>query len=168
MSSWAERTWQGDWKARILERLAKEGYGSVGDYLARYPGIPHLDLAQRLGFDVAASQLIYLQIGEALEKGTIRHAAMDMLLRSLRRHLPKGWLLERGHEVDFKTASALGDWISEFRLDDRVIRYYPRARAVAESLIALGPPVGWNPLDIDDSYLRQAFTMAWPPSDTPQ
>jgi hypothetical protein len=126
--------------------------------MARFPGQPYTVLAERLGGDVAALQLEWMQYEEAEAKGSLRDAAMDSLARDLHAYLPNGW--RNGAKEDFDTSSAFAVWAT--RLEQRSANVKAYANAVWDALEALSPPAGWSPTGPDDPLVKQAFLLGWP------
>src|SRR5262249_59355309 len=104
-----QRTWAGDWRARLLARLHAQGLDTVAAFLARHPGEPYVRVARRLGDDVAAMQLMLLQFEEAEDADRLRRAAMDGLARELADCLRRGW--GRGMHVKFNAARAYAGFL---------------------------------------------------------
>ena len=98
----------GKWRGRILARLHARRLMRMTDLLDQLPGVPYLEVADRLGNDVAALHVIWMQFTEADCDAKLRRAAMDSLSRDIRQHLPDGW--RQGSRGDFQTASAFADW----------------------------------------------------------
>ena len=160
----ARRTWESDWRARVVARVRSYGYKSISDFLSRFPGEPYVDVVKRLGEDVAAIQLEFVQFDETKQQGTVRDAAIDSLLRDLSWHLKAGW--EGGVRGNFKTSGAYVDWLR--RLDGSS-RNLPPNRILSEqgqmvwnALEELRPPLGWLPTGLTDPFIQAAFARAWP------
>jgi hypothetical protein len=152
-----DKPWH-DWRRKIETRLRALGCATVTAFLAKFPAEPYIRLAERLGDDIAALQLEWIQFGEATDAKAIRYAAIDSLTRELRYHLPDGW--RQSANGDFQTASAYADWI--VRVEQKKEELRPRALAVWKSLEELRPPVGWLPKGPDDSFIMAAFSKGWP------
>jgi hypothetical protein len=154
----SEKVWGGNWRAKINARLHAIGCKTVTDFLADRPAEPYTMVAERLGEDIAAFQLEWLQFEEG--KNAIRCLAMDSLARDLRFHLPAGW--RHGARDDFDTAGAYADWI--VRLEQQRAEVKPKAKAVWTALEGLRPPVGWSPSGPSDPFIVNAFSQGWPES----
>lgn len=160
----ASRTWQGNWRDKTRERVAALGYDSVEQFMRAFPGAPYIELVNRLGDDVAAIQVECLQFDEATARNELRAAAMDSLVRDLRRYLDKGW--EGGAVGNFTTIQAKVAWIG--RLEGSSRNKVPsdelnrRGEVVWCALEQLQPPIGWLPTQMDDSYIVGAFVVGWP------
>ncbi len=61
----AAKTWQGNWRAKILSRIREVGCESISEYLAKFPAVPYTKVAETLGDEVAAVQLAQLQLEAA-------------------------------------------------------------------------------------------------------
>src|SRR5262245_40483661 len=55
------QVWAGNWRARLADRLKRAGYESIYDFLARHPATSYSILADKLGDNVAALQLEWIQ-----------------------------------------------------------------------------------------------------------
>jgi hypothetical protein len=158
-----DRTWGGNWRSKIKSRLHAVGCEPVSDFLARFPAEPYITVAERLGDDVAAFQLEWMQFEEGKSENAIRNLAMDSLAGDLRSHLPAGW--RHGAKADFDTAGAYADWV--VRLEQQQAEAKVKATAVWETLEELHPPVGWSPSVPRDPLIVDAFTKGWPESGEP-
>ena len=83
-------TWHGDWRARIRSLVQSHGYITIEDFLSKYPSEPYTKLVPRLGEDVAAIQLSWMQFEEAQERDRIRGASMDCLARCITGSVKRG------------------------------------------------------------------------------
>lgn len=153
-----KRTWEGDWRRKIISRIQATGSETVTDFLAKSPTDSYVDVAASLGDDVAALQIERMQFEEAKNECDIRMAAMDSLVREMAFHLPDGW--RHGAKGDFDTASVYADWI--VRLEQKQANLKSKGKAVWEALKASMPQVGWSPKGIDDVYIVDAFSKGWP------
>jgi hypothetical protein len=156
-----ERVWGGDWQAKLRSRLRSLGFEKIQDFLAQFPSEPYLKLVKRLGEDVAPLQLIWEQFREAQQQGRIRAAAKDCLAREITGQLRHGW--GKGVRVDFQTAGAYANWVTELTRFQPDVR--PMADAVWRTLNELKPPPGWLPVGPDDPHIAAAFAAGWPDSD---
>lgn len=152
----AEQVWAADWRERILSRIRSSGFTTATAFLAHYPADSYISAAARLGDDVAALQLEWLQFDEANSEIEIRQAAMDSLVRELNYQLPMGW--RHGAKDDFETASAYADWV--VRIEQKQSDLKKKAKGVWESLEKLNPPVGWRPQSPNDRLISDAF-LSW-------
>lgn len=160
----ARRTWEGDWRERVLSRMRSYGYQSVADCLSRFPGEPYVDVVKRLGPHIAAIQLECVQFDEAEKQGALREAAIDSLLRDLNWHLKSGW--EGGVRGNFNTSGAYVDWLHRLEGSSRNLPPNPeliqRGEMVWKALEELRPPRGWLPIGMTDPFIEAAFATAWP------
>lgn len=155
----AERTWNGDWKNKVLSRIKETaGCRTATEFIAIYPTEPYLELVKRLGDDVAAIQLESLHFSEAQNDRMIREAAMDSLVRELHTYLKEGWRL--GAKDAFETSGAYADWIT--RLQQKQADLKHKADLVWSALEEVQPPTGWLPIDPHDQIVRAAFDKGWP------
>ena len=106
----SSKVWESDWRKKVMTRIRAAGCATVTEYLASSPKESYLKAAAKLGDDVAAFQLEWIQFDEATDPKSFRTAAMDSLVREMDRHLLEGWKQESG--TDFDTARALRqlDW----------------------------------------------------------
>lgn len=148
--------WGGDWRARIRGRIHALGCETMSDFFNRHPAEPYHKMARRLGADVAAAQLMWMQFEEISGADEFRLAAMDGLTRVIRNHLKRGWGV--GRHVVFNTSHAYAVWLSLLRLYAGA----SRAEAVWDALEALDPPPGWLPDGPEDPIIQAAFDKAWP------
>lgn len=154
----APTTWTGDWNARILHRIRLTGCRSLVDYLGRHKAVPYVHIAKQLGDDIAAVQVEWAHLGEAIQQGHLRLAAMDSLARDLCAHLPMGW--QHGCRNNFETSSAYASWITRLVMAEPKVK--PMADGVLDALEASRPPPQWIPSGPDDPIIVSAFERAWP------
>jgi hypothetical protein len=154
----SNKVWAGDWRKRVFSRIRATGYETITDFLAKSPADSYFDLAERLGEDVAALQLQWMQFGEANDERSIRFAAMDSFVREITYHLPKGW--KQDAKSDFDTAGVYADWIG--RIQEKQGELRPKAQAVWDALKKASPPIGWLPKGPDDPLIVSAFQQGWP------
>ena len=152
------QTWKGDWKSRLAARLPALGYGTLQQLLEKNPAISYVRLAEMLGDDVAALQLVWTQFEAAKSQGTIRQAAKDSLAREINGHIKRGWATVR--HADFRRAHAFAAWCGPVR--DGHPDGERLANNVWDTLISLNPPADWLPGGPDDPFIVQAFDAAWP------
>jgi hypothetical protein len=119
---------------------------------------PYVKLAKRLGGDVAAVHVMWVQFEEAEHRGRVRNAAMDGLARELTAHLKRGW--GRGLHRQFNAAGADAGFLTLLDHAHRECR--PLAEAVWRALQDLCPPTGWLPSGADDPLIVAAFAKGWP------
>jgi hypothetical protein len=169
-SEQVRRTWEGDWRARILSRVQSYGYERVSDFLNTFPCEPYVHVVNRLGDDVAAIQVECIQFEEAEKLGCMRAAAVDSLVRDLTWHLKEGW--EGGVRGNFNTSGAYVDWLC--RLEGVSRNLPPNAHLKRQGLMVwdaleeLQLPAGWLPTGPADPFIQTAFARAWPPGNAHQ
>ncbi|NNB86623.1 NUDIX hydrolase [Corallococcus exiguus] len=143
------RAWQGNWKARLYERVRERGYNSLTAFADARPAVPLVTLAEELGKDdVAGVQLLSGLLAEAEQRKQVTRFVRDALARLLSQSLPNGWPAVVDDATRFQIAKALGSW-SVYIPD----AYQERADQVMASLRATPPPPGWRPLGPDDELL---------------
>jgi hypothetical protein len=50
-----ERSWEGNWPARLYERVREHGYSSLTAFAEARPTLPLVELAEELGDDLASA-----------------------------------------------------------------------------------------------------------------
>ncbi|MCP3143859.1 NUDIX hydrolase [Pyxidicoccus xibeiensis] len=144
------RSWQGNWKARLYERVRERGYDSLTAFADARPAVPWVELAEELGKDdVAGVQILSGLLAEAEQRKRVTRFVRDVLVRLLSQNLPSGWPAVMDDGPRFQVAKALGSW-SAYIPDS----YEGRADQVMAALRANPPPPGWRPLGPDDELLR--------------
>lgn len=144
------RSWQGNWKARLYERVRERGYESLTAFAEARPTASLVALAEELGpDDVAGVQVYSGLVAEAERAHRVTRLVRGQLVRELCTHLPNGWPAVLDDANRFKVAKALGLWsgITPETHEERV-------RRVGDALLANPPPPGWRPLGPDDELIR--------------
>ncbi|RKI14941.1 NUDIX hydrolase [Corallococcus sp. AB030] len=145
-----DRSWEGNWKARLFERVRARGFSSLTAFAEARPAVPLYLLAEELGKDdIAGIQVLRELLDEAKRRKQVTRFARDVLVRELSEGLPDGWPTTMDDENRFQVAQALGCWyghIPETHLE--------RADQLMAALRANPPPAGWRPLGPDDELLR--------------
>jgi hypothetical protein len=144
------RSWEGNWKARLYERVRERGYDSLTAFADARPAVPLYALAEELGKDdVAGVQVLGGLHAEAEQRKQVTRFVRDVLVRTLSQSLPNGWPAVMDDESRIAVAKALGRW-SGYTPET----HQERADQVMEALRATPPPPGWRPLGPDDELLR--------------
>ncbi len=142
--------WEGNWKARLYERVRERGYDSLTAFADARPTVPLHALAEELGpDDIAGVQVFSGLVAEAERNNQVTRLVRGQLVRELWACLPNGWPAVLDDENRFKVAKALGLW-SGFTPETHLERI---DQAMA-ALRANPPPAGWRPLGPDDEFLR--------------
>ncbi|MCK8502965.1 NUDIX hydrolase [Myxococcus fulvus] len=141
--------WQGNIKARLYERVRERGYDSLTAFAEARPAVPLYVLADELGNDVAAVQLLSGLLYEAELNRRVTRFVRDVLVRELAERFPSGWPDVLDDETRGEIAMGMGAWTA----------YTPethkkRVRQARATLRASPPPAGWRPLEPDDELLR--------------
>ncbi|MGZ3461261.1 MAG: NUDIX hydrolase [Archangium sp.] len=145
-----DRSWQGNWKVRLYERVRERGYDSLTAFAEARPTVSLVALAEELGQDdVNAVQVLSGLLAEAEQRKQVTRFERDVLVRMLSQSLPAGWPSVMDDQARFAVGKALGRWIG----------YTPeahqeRSEQVIAALLATPPPPGWRPLGPDDELLR--------------
>jgi hypothetical protein len=148
-----DRSWEGNWKARLFERVRERGYESLTAFAEARPTASLVALAEELGRDdIAGVQVLSGLLYEAEQRKQVTRFVRDVFVRMLTQSLPDGWPVVLDDTSRFAVAKALGPWIA----------YTPethkeRARQARTTLLANPPPSGWRPLGPDDEFLRTLF-----------
>jgi hypothetical protein len=144
------RSWQGNWKVRLYERVRERGYDSLTAFAEARPAVPLVELAEELGKDdVAGVQVLSGLLAEAERRKQVTRFVRDVLVRLLSQSLPNGWPAVLDDANRFKVAKALGSWSAYIPET-----YQERADQVMDALRATPPLPGWRPLGPDDELLR--------------
>ncbi|WP_224366306.1 NUDIX hydrolase [Hyalangium versicolor] len=144
------RSWQGNWIARLYERVRERGYDSVTAFAEDRPTASLVALAEELGpDDVAGVQVFKGLVAEAERSKKLTRLARGQLVRELSKFLPTGWPAVLDDDARMEVAIVLGQWSA----------YTPeplleRVRLAGDALLANPPPAGWRPLGPDDELLR--------------
>ncbi len=143
------RSWQGNWRVRLYERVRDRGYDSLTAFAEARPAVPFHALAEELGKDdVAGVQVLGALHAEAEARKQVTRFVRDVFVRLLSQSLPDGWPAAFDDANTFKIAKALGSWSA----------YTPETHKeqvdrVGDALLANPPPPGWRPLRPDDALL---------------
>jgi hypothetical protein len=144
------RSWQGNWPARLYERVRELGYDSLTAFAEARPTASLVSLAEELGEDdINAVQVFKGLVDEAERSHRLTRLVRGQLVRELSASLPDGWPAVMDDANRFKVAKALGLW-SSFT----PVTHQERADQVMAALRATPPPPGWRPLGPDDELLR--------------
>ncbi|MBZ4336480.1 NUDIX hydrolase [Corallococcus interemptor] len=144
------RSWQGNWRVRLYERVRERGYDSLTAFAEARPAVPMYLLAKELGKDdIAGVQVLKGLLDEAERHKQVTRFVRDVLVRELSESLPDGWPAVMNDENRFEVAQALGCWYGHIPES-----YLERADQVMAALRANPPPAGWRPLGPDDELLR--------------
>ncbi|MFP2906252.1 NUDIX hydrolase [Pyxidicoccus sp. 3LFB2] len=145
-----DRSWEGNWRARLYERIREHGYDSLTAFAEARPTASLVALAEELGpDDIAGVQVFSGLVAEAERSHQVTRLVRGHLVRELWGCLPNGWPAVMDDENRFKVAKALGLWAG-FTPET----HQERIDQVMEALRASPPPPGWRPLGPDDELLR--------------
>ena len=144
------RSWRGNWKVRLYERVRESGHTSLTAFAEARPTASLVALAEELGEDdVNAVQVFSGLVAEAERSHQLTRLVRGQLVRELSQRLPNGWPTVMDDANRFAVAVALARWSS----------YTPethekRVEQVRATLRSSPPPPGWRPLGPDDELLR--------------
>jgi len=145
-----DRSWEGNWRARLYDRVRERGFDSLTAFAEARPAVPLYLLAEELGKDdVAGVQMLSGLLIEAERRKQVTPFVRDVLVRQLSQSLPGGWPVVMDRESRFAVAKALGCWYA-----DTPDTHKERVDRVGDALLANPPPPGWRPLGPDDELLR--------------
>ncbi|OJT17404.1 NUDIX hydrolase [Archangium sp. Cb G35] len=143
------RSWEGNWKVRLRERLRERGYDSLTAFAEARPTASLVALAEELGpDDIAGVQVFSGLLAEAERRKQVTRLVRGQLVRELAEALPNGWPAFLDDANRFDVAHALARW-GTFTPETHEQRV-ERAKA---ALRASPPPPGWRPLGPDDELL---------------
>ncbi|HSP79361.1 MAG TPA: NUDIX hydrolase [Myxococcaceae bacterium] len=144
------RSWDGNWVARMYERVRERGYDSLTAFAEARPTASLVALAEELGpDDVAGVQVFKGLVAEAERSHKVTRLVRGQFVRELYESLPDGWPAVLDDANRFKVAEALGSWFA-FTPET----HKERVDQASDALLATPPPPGWRPLGPDDELLR--------------
>ena len=141
--------WWGNWVVRLYERVRERGYTSLTAFAEARPTASLVELAEKLGEDVAGVQVFKGLVEEAERSRQLTRLVRGQLVRELSESLPNGWPAVMDDANRFKVAKALGAWSAY-----TPATHEERVKQVRAVLRATPPPPGWRPLSPDDELLR--------------
>ncbi|MCY1083087.1 NUDIX hydrolase [Archangium lansingense] len=143
------RSWEGNWRVRLYERVRERGYDSLTAFAEARPTASLMALARELGpDDLAGVQVFSGLLAEAERRKQVTRLVRGQLVRELWACLPNGWPAVLDDANRFKVAKALGVWVT---LTPET--HKERADRAGDALLATPPPPGWRPLGPDDELL---------------
>jgi hypothetical protein len=155
-----KQTWNDDWSGRLQEALRTNGFGSVREFLDRYPCESYLTVGDRLAPWVAGMQIQRAQFDEAMRAGGVGHAVADALAREICEALPKGW---RNDETGISgLAAAIGRWVGTLVANASLLEARSAAVAISAKVRAEPPKEGWIPSGATDPVLISVLRASWP------
>jgi hypothetical protein len=144
-----DRSWEGNWLARLYERVRERGYGSLTAFAEARPTLPLVELTEELGDDLNAVQVFTVLVEEAERSHQLTRLVRGQFVRELSESLPDGWPTVMDDEARLEVAIALGSWFGY-----TPVTHQERVRQAGDALLATPPPPGWRPLGPDDELLR--------------
>ncbi len=154
------KTWDGDWKARVRHCISKAGYSDAWAFAEANPSIPFGKLFQLLknhcfsnGESICYTQFQSIFFEDAISNGKLREAIIDTLLRRIRQHLPNGW--NKGKNTRIKKADIISQWelpLLQFE------QYSEIAESVWKILKTIEIPDDWCPVNREDEILQKVFS----------
>jgi hypothetical protein len=145
-----DRSWEGNWKVRLYERVRERGYESLTAFAEARPTASLIALAEELGEDdVNAVQVFSGLVAEAERSHRLTRLVRGQLVRELAERFPNGWPAVLDDSTRFEAALALARW-ETFTPET----HQERVDQVSDALLATPPPPGWRPLGPGDELLR--------------
>ncbi|WPB78454.1 NUDIX hydrolase [Archangium violaceum] len=143
------RSWEGNWKVRLYERVRERGYDSLTAFAEARPTASLVALAEELGpDDIAGVQVFSGLLAEAERSRRVTRLIRGQVVRELSQRLPNGWPAVLDDANRLKAAIALARW-GTFTPET----HKERVRRIGDALLATPPPPGWRPLGPDDELL---------------
>ncbi|RKG81926.1 NUDIX hydrolase [Corallococcus terminator] len=144
------RSWEGNWRVRVYERIRERGYDSLTAFAEARPAVSFVALAEELGKDdVAGVQILSGLFAEAERNKKVTRFVRDLFVRELAECLPEGWPAIVDDSNRFDVAMPLGSCSAHAPETHR-----ERVSQAGDALLAHPPPAGWRPLSPDDELLR--------------
>ncbi|ATB38233.1 NUDIX hydrolase [Cystobacter fuscus] len=144
-----DRSWEGNVKARLYERVRERGYDSLTAFAESRPTASLLALADELGEeDIAAVQVFSGLVAEAEQSRRVTRLVRGQLVRELSQRLPNGWPAVLDDANRLKVAVVLARW-STYTPET----HEERVKKIGDALLVTPPPPGWRPLGPDDELL---------------
>lgn len=146
----ADHPWEGNWKARLYERVRERGYDSLTAFAEARPTASLVALAEELGKDdIAGVQVFSGLVAEAERGKQLTRLVRGQFVRELHACLPNGWPAVLDDDALMEVAIVFSHW-SAYTPETHKERV-KRARA---ALRANPPPAGWRPPGPEDELLR--------------
>ncbi|MCY1044591.1 NUDIX hydrolase [Corallococcus sp. bb12-1] len=143
------RSWEGNWKVRLYERVRERGYSSLTAFAEARPTVSLVDLAEELGKDdIAGVQVFTGLLAEAERRKQVTRFVRDVFVREFTENLPDGWPAVMDDANRFEIAKTMGIWTA-----DTPDTHKARVKQARVVLRATPPPPGWRPLSPDDELL---------------
>jgi hypothetical protein len=140
---------QGNWVARLYERVRERGYDSLTAFAEARPTASLVALAKELGKDdVAGVQVLRGLLAEAERRKQVTRFVRDIFARLWSQSVPDGWPTVLDDANRFKVAEALGRWFAY-----TTETHKERVDRASDALFVTPPPPGWRPLGPDDELL---------------
>lgn len=144
-----DRSWEGNWPARLHERVRERGYDSLTAFAEARPTRPLVELADELGDDLSAVQVFKSLVEEAERSHRVTRLVRGQLVREFAESLPNGWPAVLDDDARMEVAVVLGSWFGF-----TPVTHQERVKQANAALLAHPPPTGWRPLGPDDELLR--------------
>lgn len=167
------QAWEGDWRARVLERLHVRGFYTISEFAESRPTASLIALAEELSTsdtdrtnraDVCAEQISRLWRDEVGKQGpnAAEHMARRLLVGELYLDLPQGWANDWTSSEDSlsRISMAMSSWTAHVGP-----KYEHAADRVIHGMLDEGPtgriPNGWLPANSEDPILLDIFARYW-------
>jgi len=167
----AMEAWSGDWQQRLRTLVQRMGYEDVFAFVMAKKGESFGEMFGNIRRTVSADEAKILALRhleelfyvDANERGQLRPAVMEALVRSLRQYLRKGW--NCGKRVRERRIDARTRWVTPSLVAHHGWEYgdWRRFRELVWAEIeSSGPSDDWCPQDHSDPVLQQVFSRLWP------
>ncbi|MBN2530338.1 MAG: hypothetical protein JXR76_28375 [Deltaproteobacteria bacterium] len=150
--------WSGEWKKKLLERVESKGFKTIHEMLNARKGKTYHQIALELGEDIAQAQIVMTHLQQCADEGHFIDGASECLARIIIEELTHGW--NKGFRVDYRTASAFGEWFSAVVYTEQSEMERKELDSVSTVLRNdVCPPEGWLPEDGRDPLIQKAFDI---------
>ena len=148
--------WEGDWEARIYQRIEDLGYTTYQDYLRARQGRSYDYLADELskgieGAPTAPVQLEHLH-AQTADPAERLDAILDSFARFVGGALRRGWGVGIHWKVD--VIGALSSWYVTWGEG-------PELDAFRREIFRMNPEPGWIPKNSNDPIIQEAAKRVW-------
>lgn len=164
-------SWISDWQERFRSILKNLGYNDAFAFVMSRKGESFGEMFGSLRRAASCEDAKFLALRhleeafyiDAENKGKLRDAFMEGLVRSMRQYMPHGWnrgkkLRERRIDVETRWPTPSFVTASGWQFDD-----WKTLKELAWKQIELIRPVDeWCPSDLNDPIVQNIFSRVWP------